>query len=232
MTRLDEAPAPVTRRALRAAAAADPVPSVPDTVPAAPATLPGPVAAHRADSPTRPGARDRAVSGIRFAQRAVLNVAAVLGTISIVVSVLCLLFGIRPAVVISGSMEPGIPVGSLTVARTVPAEQVQVGDVVTVPRVNADGLVTHRVVSTAPADDGRSTVLELQGDANRDPDLLPYVVTDVGHVLATVPGVGTLVQLLQQNVVAVVAGLLVVTVLVTAPVDRLGGRRTGGDAAR
>ncbi|MBW0252649.1 signal peptidase I [Cellulomonas sp. PS-H5] len=232
MTRLDEAPAPVTRRALRAAAP-DPVPAAAsDPVPAAPDTLPGPVATHRAETSARTGAGDRAVAGIRFTQRAVLNVAAVLGTISIVVSVLCLLFGIRPAVVISGSMEPGIPVGSLTVSRTVPAEQVQVGDVVTVPRVNADGLVTHRVVATTPADDGRSTVLELQGDANRDPDLLPYVVTEVGHVLTTVPGVGTLVQLLQQNVVAVVAGLLVVTVLVTAPVDRLGGRRSGGDAAR
>ncbi|WP_431837690.1 signal peptidase I [Cellulomonas sp. Y8] len=229
MTRLDEAPARVTRRALRAAETPDPVPAAASP---APGTPPGPVPSHRAGTVERPGAGDRLLGAVRFAQRAVLNVAAVLGTISIVVSVLCLLLGIRPAVVISGSMEPGIPVGSLTVSRTVPAEQVQVGDVVTVPRVNADGLVTHRVVSTAPADDGRSTVLELQGDANRDPDLLPYVVTEVGHVLTTVPGVGTLVQLLQQNVVAVVAGLLVVTVLVTAPVDRLGGRRSDEDAAR
>jgi signal peptidase len=181
--------------------------------------------AHRDRSPT---AGERAAGAARLAQRIVLNIAAALGTISIVVSVLCLLFGIRPAVVISGSMEPGIPVGSLTIARTVPADQVEVGDVVTVPRTNADGLVTHRVIATTPADDGRSTVLELQGDANRDPDLLPYVVTEVGHVLGTVPGVGTVVQLLQQNVVAVVAGLLVVTVLVTAPIGRAGGRRTTG----
>jgi len=224
MTRLDDAPtpvvapaaAPLTRAQRRAEEAAAQAAEASRADGAAPATRTG----------------DRVLGAVRFGQRAVLNVAAVLGTISIVVSVLCLLFGIRPAVVISGSMEPGIPVGSLTVARNVPATEVQVGDVVTVPRVNADGLVTHRVVSTTPAEDGRSTVLELQGDANRDPDLQPYVVTEVGHVLTTVPGVGTLVQLLQQNVVAVVAGLLVVTVLVTAPVDRLGGRRAGGDGAR
>jgi signal peptidase len=188
------------------------------------------VAERAAERDRTPSAGERAAAAARTAQRVVLNIAAALGTVSIVVSVLCLLLSIRPAVVISGSMEPGIPVGSLTVARTVPAEQVEVGDVVTVPRANADGLVTHRVISTAPADDGRSTVLELQGDANRDPDLLPYVVTEVGHVLTTVPGVGTAVQLLQQNVAAVVIGLLVVTVLVTAPVGRAGGRGPSGQA--
>jgi signal peptidase I len=211
MTRLEQAPAPAV------------------------ATAPVTRAQRRAEEAERPaatrGSGDGLVGVVRLAQRAVLNLAAVLGTISIVVTVLCLLLGVRPAVVISGSMEPGIPVGSLTIARTVPAEQVGVGDVVTVPRVHADGLVTHRVVATTPADDGRSTVLELQGDANRDADLQPYVVTEVGHVLATVPGVGTLVQLLQQNVVAVVAGLLVLTVLVTAPVGRSGRTRPRGPAA-
>jgi signal peptidase len=214
VTGLHTAPAPET-------------PTLP--APAAPTTRRDRAVAERAAERERtPSAGERAAGAARLAQRVVLNIAAALGTISIVVSVLCLLFGIRPAVVISGSMEPGIPVGSLTIARTVPASQVGVGDVVTVPRTNADGLVTHRIIATTPADDGRSTVLELQGDANRDPDLLPYVVTEVGHVLGTVPGVGTLVQLLQQHVVAVVAGLLVVTVLVTAPIGRAGGRRTTG----
>ncbi|GIG36579.1 signal peptidase I [Cellulomonas pakistanensis] len=232
MTGLHTAPAPATDPAT--ATAPVPVATRRDRGASGPGARSGGARAGSGGAPARSGAEqarsggDRARDAARLAQRGVLDLAAVLGALSIVVSVLCLLLGIRPAVVISGSMEPGIPVGSLTVARTVPAEQVGVGDVVTVPRTDGDGLVTHRVVGTAPADDGRSTVLELQGDANRDPDLRPYVVTEVGHVLTTVPGVGTLVQLLQQNVAAAVAVLLVVTVLVTAPVGRAGGRRSAG----
>jgi signal peptidase len=219
MTGLHTAPAPGTPS----------LPAPSPSAPSPPATRRDRAEAERiAERDRTPSPGERAAGAARLAQRVVLNIAAALGTLSIVVSVLCLLLGIRPAVVISGSMEPGIPVGSLTIARTVPADQVAVGDVVTVPRTHADGLVTHRIIATSPADDGRSTVLELQGDANRDPDLLPYVVTEVGHVLGTVPGVGTLVQLLQQHVVAVVAGLLVVTVLVTAPIGRAGGRRATG----
>lgn len=170
---------------------------------------------------TAGGAR-RAVRG---AQRLVLNLAAVLGVVSIVVSVSFLAMNIRPAVVISGSMAPDIPVGALTVARTVPAETVTVGDVVTVPRTNADGLVTHRVIEAGPAEDGRATVLRLQGDANDEPDALPYVVTDVGKVLTSVPGAGYVVQFGQRNLVGVVAVLLLITAFATMPLGHAQNER-------
>lgn len=159
----------------------------------------------------------RAVRGV---QRVALDVAAALGALAILAAVACLALGVRPAVVVSGSMAPGIPVGSVTLARTVPAEQVAVGDVVTVPRTTGAGLVTHRVVEAAPAEDGRSTVLRLQGDANAEPDALPYVVTEVGQVLGSVPHVGYAVVWLQQHLLLVVAALLLVTALATAPLGR------------
>ncbi|HYQ76756.1 signal peptidase I [Cellulomonas sp.] len=168
------------------------------------------------------GGRARRAGGraARGLQQGVLDVAAVLGALSILAAVACLALGVRPAVVVSGSMAPGIPVGALTVARTVPAEQVAVGDVVTVPRTTGAGLVTHRVVEAAPAGDGRSTVLRLQGDANAEPDALPYTVTEVGQVLGSVPGVGYAVSWMQQHLLLVVAALLVVTALATAPFGR------------
>jgi signal peptidase I len=162
-------------------------------------------------------ARRRAARGL---QQGVLDVAAVLGALAILAAVACLALGVRPAVVVSGSMAPGIPVGSLTVARTVPAEQVAVGDVVTVPRTTGSGLVTHRVVEATPAEDGRSTVLRLQGDANAEPDALPYQVTEAGQVLGSVPHVGYAVAWMQQHLLLVVAALLVVTALATAPWGR------------
>ncbi|VTR76307.1 signal peptidase I [Cellulomonas hominis] len=188
-----------------------------------------------APAPARPTRRDLRVATAaprprarlarrvaRRAQQVLLNVAALLGVLSIVAVVVCVAMGIRPAIVVSGSMAPGIPVGALTVARTVPAGSVEVGDVVTVPRTDGDGLVTHRVIEAAPAADGSARTLRLQGDANTEPDALPYTVTEVGQVLGSFPHVGRAVAALQQNIVAVVAGLLVLTALATYPT----GRRT------
>ncbi len=170
---------------------------------------------------TAPAGR-RATRVLRGAQRLVLNPAAVLGGVSIVVAVACLLLGVRPAVVVSGSMAPGIPVGSLTVARTLPADRVEVGDVVTVPRTTGQGLVTHRVIETAPGPDAGSTTLRLQGDANAEPDALPYVVTEAGQVLGTIPSVGYAVLWLQQHLLAAVAALLAVFAFVAYPTRESG----------
>lgn len=49
--------------------------------------------------------------------------------------------------------------------------------------------ITHRVVN-ADAGAGNSVSLVLKGDANTEPDLIAYVVTDVERVLADVPYLG------------------------------------------
>lgn len=190
-----------------------------------------------ADAPTRrarreqqqhAAARPRAgTRAARRAQRLLLDLAAVVGVLSLLAVAACLALGVRPAVVVSGSMAPGIPVGAVTLARTVPAESVAVGDVVTVPRTDGRGLVTHRVIETAPGTGG-ATTLRLQGDANTEPDALPYTVTEVGQVLGSVPHVGRAIVALQENVVAVVAGLLVLTAAVTFPAHA--ARRSPGRA--
>lgn len=162
-----------------------------------------------------------AVRRTRWVQHRVVDVAAVVGVAAVVLLLAGLLLGVRPAVVVSGSMAPEIPVGSLLATRTVPADSVEVGDVVTVPRPRADGLVTHRVVSTEPsAEAPGATRLELQGDANAHPDALPYVLTEVGHVGLAVPGLGFAVLALQDNLFLVVVALVVSAALVAAPVGR------------
>jgi signal peptidase len=183
-------------------------------------SLPAPPPARRsvlrAAPPAEPS-RGRALRVLSRVQKTLLDVGAVVGTLSVVVVVLCLITGVRPAIVVSGSMAPGIQVGALTVARSVDAGTVAVGDVVTVPRHDGQGLVTHRVVETGPGAGGDATVLRLQGDANAEPDSRPYEVERVGAVVGSVPHLGRLVMGLQQNVVAVVAGLLVLTAVATYP---------------
>ena len=71
--------------------------------------------------------------------------------------------GIRLYVVMSGSMEPEIPVGSLCIIDThADYDEVQAGDVIAFWRGRS--LVTHRVVAVTP--DG----LETKGDANERSD--------------------------------------------------------------
>ncbi|QZN86813.1 signal peptidase I [Cellulomonas sp. C5510] len=189
-----------------------------------PATLPTRRARRATAADRRPGLAARLA--VR-AQRLLLNVAAVVGALSLLAVAACLALGVRPAVVVSGSMAPGIPVGAVTLARSVPADSVAVGDVVTVPRTDGRGLVTHRVIETTPLAGGvaGATELRLQGDANTEPDAQPYAVAEVGQVLGSVPHVGYAVVALQENLVAVVAGLLTLTVLVTFPARAAARRR-------
>lgn len=120
-----------------------------------------------------------------------LTIAAIVGAAAVLAVAASAILGIRPVVVISGSMEPVLPVGSMVFAQDVPASTVRVGDIVTTQRQDgAKGLITHRVVSVETA--GTTTTLRLKGDANITDDPLPYVTTRVGMYLFHVPWVGTL----------------------------------------
>lgn len=119
----------------------------------------------------------------------VLWIGATLGVICIVLFAAGFIFGVRPYVVVSGSMEPEMPVGSLALARAVPAAKVVPGDVVTVPRTSGGGVVTHRVVSV-DTDENGAVLLTLKGDANLTNDPDEYRVATVGMNLFAVPGLG------------------------------------------
>lgn len=116
-----------------------------------------------------------------------LTTGATLGVACLLAAAACLVLGLRPMVVTSGSMSPTIPAGSLAFARSAPADEVQVGDIVAVRR--ADGLrVMHRVVSAEPS--GDHVALTLQGDANSTPDPEAYVVDRVLAEKFHVPWLG------------------------------------------
>ncbi|MFI2104608.1 signal peptidase I [Isoptericola sp. NPDC019693] len=172
---------------------------------------------------------------LRFLQSTLLNVAAVVGGLCIVVVLACLATGLRPAIVVSGSMAPGIPVGAMTFARTTPADELQVGDVVTLPRTDGRGLVTHRITAIDELPDevvdpaGTGAALTLRGDANEYEDPRPYHVATVGKVAFDVPYLGALAGWLQTHVL-LVAGILVgLTVVVMLP-SGTGRRAAPADA--
>lgn len=77
-----------------------------------------------------------------------------------------MLLGYKEMAVLSGSMEPTIPVGSLVYVKPVEASMLEVGDVCTYYLSDGETFVTHRVMSINPD----AQTLVTQGDANESPD--------------------------------------------------------------
>ncbi|WP_285184429.1 signal peptidase I [Rhodococcus sp. MEB041] len=136
-----------------------------------------------------------------------LTVGAALGVLCMAAALGAALFSITPLVFQSGSMSPTIDTGALALARTVPATDIRVGDIVTVE--NADGSrLTHRV-NEIQGSTSNSVTMILKGDANDFPDSNPYTVTEVDRVFAHVGTLGWVVAWLSSPTAIVAGGLLV-----------------------
>lgn len=148
--------------------------------------------------------------------------------------------GWMPLTVLSGSMEPTIPVGSQVVVDPIEDDadvaRIKVGDVVTfMPWPDDQTLVTHRVVTRSVGTDGAVTVTT-QGDANDAADGLDLTERELRAVVRYhVPYAGYVAQLLDRGqkslgIAAVVGGLGVYAAgqLVLAARDRRRQSRNEG----
>lgn len=111
----------------------------------------------------------------------------------LITSKTALVKGIRSFVVVSGSMQPAIKVGSIVITQ--PGGSYQTGDVIAFDN-KAQQTVTHRIVETVNSEDGLS--YRLKGDANQiaDGDLVSQKDV-VGKVIFTLPYFGRFVQFLR-----------------------------------
>ena len=146
---------------------------------------------HRA--PHRPS--DTVWHGVRRAGEWLLLVAFVGSALAAVV--LPRLAGATPYAVLTGSMSPGMPRGSLVVVREVDPARIGTGDVITfMPRPDDTTTVTHRVVGVG-FDAAGERVFTTKGDANDTVD--PWTVQG-RHVLGerwySLPYLGYLTDLL------------------------------------
>lgn len=127
--------------------------------------------------------------------------------------------------VISGSMEPSIPVGSLVYVRETEPADMEAGDVIAFYGA-ADGIsiITHRVV------ENRVLMGELvtRGDANQEEDVRPVTYARcIGKVVCTVPGAGKLAELLTgQRGRFAAGGMILAAALLQIPAALL--ERKGG----
>ncbi|TFD85989.1 signal peptidase I [Cryobacterium serini] len=99
--------------------------------------------------------------------------------------------GATPLTVLTSSMEPGLPPGTLVIVRPVAAEALRLGDVVTYQMESGDArVVTHRIISIASSSDGSRSFI-VQGDNNSAPDDDPVLAEQIqGRLWYAVPYVG------------------------------------------
>lgn len=107
--------------------------------------------------------------------------------------------GAKALTVLSGSMAPTLPVGTVAVVHRQPIDQVKAGDIITYtdrdPDSSTTRTVTHRVVSVQRGPEGLS--FHTKGDANDTLDQRPTAAADVQGVLwYSVPLAGWLRELL------------------------------------
>lgn len=99
------------------------------------------------------------------------------------------LAGYRICIVMSGSMEPAVPVGSAVVVQPLAAEKVKPGDIITFRSENSGSLTTHRVARL----DTAGGLFYTKGDANSAIDPTPVPAERlVGRVALTLPYAGYL----------------------------------------
>lgn len=98
------------------------------------------------------------------------------------------LFGYEMYTVISGSMEPAIPTGSLVYVEQIEASEVEEGDVIAFYSSSDNGsIITHRVVANQVVS-GRFIT---KGDANEAEDTTPVEYDRlIGVVAYTIPVLG------------------------------------------
>src|SRR5690348_1418553 len=78
--------------------------------------------------------------------------------------------GATPYTILTDSMQPTYPPGTLVVAKPMPFDEINIGDVVTYQLKSGESeVVTHRVIGRTNDKQGRPALIT-QGDANRTPD--------------------------------------------------------------
>lgn len=140
--------------------------------------------------------RKRWKTGLRVVSRLLTATVALLAVLLAGVQLL----GLRVYTVLSPSMEPQYPTGSLIYVKSVDPDDLQIGDVITFTLPGNSGTVTHRIVEILPDEDnpGRRC-FRTQGDNNHHPDG-GAVAEDrvVGTPIVMIPRLGYLAAVIRH----------------------------------
>ncbi len=139
-----------------------------------------------------------------------IHILAIICYLAIAIYVLLVipkLFGNNPVVVLSNSMTPTYPIGTIVYYHHVPKENIQIKDVITFKTTN-NKFVTHRVNKLV------DNKFQTKGDANNSPDaqLVDYenIVGKVAPI--SIPYLGYYVGFINNHIYLII-GVVIVLVL-------------------
>ena len=165
---------------------------------------------------------------MRYAAAALNGAVRVLNVLMILLACIIMLpsvFGIRPYIVMSGSMEPEIKTGAIAFVDT-GEKEASVGDVITFE--TGDALVTHRVYAI------RDSYYQTKGDANEQPDL--ELVSEehvIGRYKYSIPYLGYMLSSLGKKgmtgLILWMIGLNALTILLPDPAGQNISERSNHD---
>ena len=132
------------------------------------------------------------------------RVCGILGTVLVVPVVLLAMLllavrlcGLEVYTVLSGSMEPEYPVGSLIFVKAADPEAIREGDVITF-RLSETLTATHRVIGVERGEDGALN-FQTKGDANAAADARPvHEKNVVGRPVFKIPHLGYFASAVQN----------------------------------
>ncbi len=150
--------------------------------------------------------------------RKILNVVTTVVVVIVVLLALMLvgvrLFGLQVYSVLSGSMEPEYPVGSLIYVKAVDYKELKVGDPITY-LLDEDTVVTHRIIEVLIDEDDPNTIRYFtQGDANDVPDgASVHYKNIIGKPVFSIPYLGYVSKYIQNPpgmYIAIAAGAILI----------------------
>ena len=117
-----------------------------------------------------------------------------------------MIFGYKPVVVLSGSMEPTYKVGSVIYYNKVSKEDLKVGDVITFTQGN--DYVSHRINNI------EGDLYETKGDANKSVDAKKIEYSSiVGRVhKCSIPFIGYYIKFVNENLFIAVITLIIILI--------------------
>ncbi|MFF1878409.1 signal peptidase I [Leifsonia sp. NPDC058230] len=156
----------------------------------------------RQDAPEAPRRRARHRSKTLLEYIAIGVSAGLLGLVillALAVIVVPRIAGATPVTILTGSMEPTLPPGTLVVVKPGPVRDVRVGDVITYQlRSGEPAVISHRVTAIARSTSGALTFIT-KGDSNAHADA-PVIPAQVrGVVWYSVPLLGYANSALDQG---------------------------------
>ena len=139
-------------------------------------------------------------NGLRLWSSKLGVVAVALVAVMAVILVGLRLAGFRTFTVLSGSMEPEYPVGSMIYVKSTDYRELKVGDVISYVANDDKMVVTHRIVEVV-VDEKDASVrrFRTQGDANNSPDAkLVHYKNILGTPMIVIPYIGFIAHNIQQ----------------------------------